>query len=1449
MEMGLVDKRPRQPRSRSPKSLSRVCERLAGQHILVTGSTGFLAKVFVEKLLRSVPTLGGIHLLVRPRSDGTSPQHRVTQDVLRSSAFDRLRAELGERFSRLCVEKVHVVSGDLTQERLGIDEAEYEELTRRITLVVNSAATVTFDERLDHAIELNTLGPRRLLQFAKDCGDVPFLHVSTCYVCGTRSGVVVEDFSAPEPARESLPRAADTGEYDLDTLIESMIEESAALRTRHGAEAETTRRLLIDAGMHRARSHGWNDTYTFTKWIGEQLLLREREAVPLVIFRPAIIEGSFDEPMPGWIDGLRMADPIIVAYGRGKLSEFPGRPHIAIDIIPVDCVANAMIAALPVGDMRVNGVSVYQCASSERNPLVLSQLKESLERAFLHRPMNGEDGRPIRPQPLRLVERETFLRRWESKQRAVAKSQAWLKRLSIEGRRFRKLSAQARQIEQVIYFAKIYSPYTHLDCRFSDDGLRALAGRMHADDRREFPFDPGQVDWDDYIVNRHVPGLRSFVLGTAAEPSPRMSGPRLGSGAGVGALPIDQPMAPAANLFDLFRRSAGRFPDKSAIQIRRDGRWIRYSYDEAFRATGTIMRRFQELGLKANDRVVICSENGPEWGLTYLAAMRAGLTAVPLDPQLPPAEAWSAARYARARLVCAGRSTFAGLREHRSRKDAALVAMDDTLIPPPGASRDRAPDPIPVEPSAIASILFTSGTTVAPKAVPLTHANFMANADALLAVHSIGPADELLSVLPMYHVFEFTAGFLIPLLRGATVTYVDQLKGAEITSAMQATGTTIMLVVPRLLRMFYDSIENVAAAGGFIRRNVFRAFGRLSDWSGHNLGKRLFGAVHKSFGGRLRMFVCGGSRLEPELYFGFRRMGFPVYEGYGLTETSPVLTLNPPGAPRAGSVGLALPNIELDIRNVNLEGIGEVWAKGPSVMSGYLDNPDATREVLVDGWLRTGDLGRRDADGYLHLTGRVTDLIVTGAGKNVYPDEVEARYAGLPYAKELCVFGVPSEDGLGDTVHAVVVMDESSATIPDRSSIEREIRLAAASIAESLPTHQRIANLHFWEHELPRTSTLKAKRAMIRDLVRSESHPRASSDRERAGGRSREAAKRPSVPQGRPDVEEETEQHAAWAGVRRILAKQSKRPANVIHPTMHLLLDLGIDSIGKIDVIGEVESQYAMRIDDAAAAKIARASDLLHVIGDRRPAAGGLRGTDIFKRLIGVGGSPGRGEGSSSENGQLPAHLLPLRWLARGSVNLLMNSYIRVEARGRENIPTAGPFILAPNHSSHLDAPSILTAVGGRRRVWTAGAEDYFFNTGFKRFLFGTLFDTIAFDRQADGVIGLRRCGEALAGGDGLLFFPEGTRSIDGRIQPFKIGVAVLAIEQSVPIIPVRIDHAFELLRKGRRLVRPGTITVTFGEPIHPPPRDSTTDRYGAFHSLTHQVQCAVEALAHGVHP
>ncbi len=1399
----------------------RIRDRLAGQHLLVTGSTGFLAKAFIEKLLRSVDTIGSIHLLVRPRPGSNTPQQRVFRDVLGSRAFDRLRAQLGDGFHRLCEEKIHVVGGDLTHEHLGVEPDAYEALTKKITLVVNSAATVTFDEQLDLAVQLNTLGPLRLLQFARDCGDVPFLHVSTCYVCGTRQGVVAEDFSAPESACEKLPRCKDTGKFDLDALVDSTLTEATAIKEKLGSGTEACRRELIEAGMRTARSFGWNDTYTFTKWIGEQLLIRERAPVPVVVFRPAIIEGSYDEPAPGWIDGLRMADPIIVAYGKGKLNEFPALPDVALDMIPVDFVANAMIATLPAGRKTQDSVPVYHCASSGRHPAFLRDMRKPLERAFRKRPMLDDDGRPIDPGRLELVEKTEFVTRWRRRQRRLARLQKLYKRLGITGRRFRKLSALSRQIEQVVYFAKIYSPYTHLDCRFADDGLVNVAEQLHPEDKKLFPFDVEVIDWADYLINRHVPGLRSYVLGTGSEPSARLRATEdFGEIDGEALSDALQ----ANDVFEVFRRSAERFKSKPALQIRRHSRWIRYSYEDALRATGAIMLRFLERGLEPGDCVAICGESSPEWGLVHLAIMRAGMTAVPLDPQIPADEAWAAARFVSAKLMCATQATTSRLEQSRGNEDAPLVTMREPFVPPPGASRDAVPDPVATDGTAPASILFTSGTTVAPKAVPLTHRNLIANAQALLQVHRIHPSDELLSVLPMYHAFEFTGGFLVPLVGGATIPYLADMRGPEIRSAMKATGTTVMLVVPRLLRSFYDAIENQIAASGLLKRGAFKMLGAGSAMTGRRFARGFHSAVHKEFGGRLRMFVCGGSRLEPDLFDSFAALGFPVYEGYGLTETSPVLAVNPHGSSRPGSVGKVLPNVELEIRNQTLEGIGEIWASGPSVMSGYLNNPKASAEVIVDGWFDTGDLGRCDSDGYLHITGRSKDLIVTGAGKNVYPDEVEWRYRDLPFVKELCVFGMDAEDGIGDAIHAVAVIDEAAPGGMDRSSIEREIRMAAESVSENLPSHQRISALHFWDQELPKTSTLKAKRGVIRDLIRAT--------RTSSGSALHVETKEPS----REELSAPVDDGVAFRALREVLARVTRRPEADIRRDTHLLLDLGVDSIGKLDLLGEIEAKFGMQIDDEQGAKIARVSDLITVVGTRRPILGGKKDPAAWKKRIAA-------ETAANTNGQLAAPLMPVRWLLRGGVSLFLKTYVRVRAVGRENIPRSGAFILAPNHSSHLDSPSVMRAVAGKRRVWVAGAEDYFFNTRLKRFLFGKVLDTIAFDRKADGIQGLRRCGDALSRGDGLLIFPEGTRSTTGELQPFKIGVAVLAIERSVPIVPVHIDHAYDLLPKGRRIVRPGAVTVRFGKPVTPPAPEELDDHYAAFKEVASQVESAVVAM------
>ena len=1399
----------------------------------------------MEKLLRAVPDIGGIYLLVRPRSDGTAAEQRVRREVIGSNAFDRLRAALGPGFEKRCNDTINVISGDLVLPRFGLSEGAYQNLTEQVTLVINSAATVTFDERLDLALGLNILGPTRLLQFAKDCGDVPLVQVSTAYVSGVQTGDVPEELIPCGHTVASYMASRDGasargGAFDLDATVAELERIIAGVKRDHADNAGECRRRLIQVGMDYAQRHGWHDTYTFTKWLAEQLLARDRGDVPLVIFRPAIIEGSFDEPAPGWIDGLRMADPLFLAFGRGNLAEFPADGDVPLDLIPVDFVSNAMIATLPVGRTGP-ALEVYQCGSSARNPVPIRQIAEAAEEAFRRRPMRDEAGRPIRVAHLKLVSRQDFIARWRGRLRRAQQLRSLLKSIRLAGRLRRRLSSAEARIAQLIYFVKIYTPYTHLNCRYLDDRLRVVYDAMHPADRELFPFDVTRIDWREYIVHRHVPGVRHFVLGSGTElEAPMLAASQAVEDEAPDAPPPMQVLAAlrGESIFDVFENAANAYPKRIALQVRREGRWVRYTYADALATTGAIARRFAEYGLEKGDHVAICSKNCPEWGLTYLAAMRQGLTVVPFDPQLPVRDVIAMSRFADVKLICAGVDAAEALRgaidDDGSGGRIPVVELNATFVPPPRTARDPGPEPAAVTGDDLASIVFTSGTTVTPRGVMLRHRNFLSNARSLVHVQSVHADDQFLSVLPLYHVFEFTGGFLVPIANASTVTYAEQLSGQEIISLMQATGTTVMMVVPRLLQQFRDGILREVDAAGRFARVLFPVLGWLSDVIGDEGGQALFARVHKRFGGRLRLFVCGGSALPEELFHFFRRLGFPVCEGYGLTETSPVVTVNPAGGSRAGSVGLPLPEIELEIHDQDATGVGELWVRGPSVTAGYYKNEQATQEVMPDEWFRTGDLCRRDADGFLYVTSRLKAVIITAAGKNVYPDEVEVLYAGLPHVKEMSVLRMPSRDGIGDSVDAVMVLDLESVPDVDRSAVEDAVRRAVGRISERLPSYQRIQNIHFQTADLPKTSTLKVKRHELAGLLRTRDFGEA-------------LASQP-VTRARPHVGEDG--NDAW--LYETLSRLTGRPVAQIHPEANLLLDLGVDSLMKVELLGEIESRFGFRVPEQMTMRIGRVGDLSTLIAERHPVDGDadiLRGR---RRLLSVSGSAeGDSQCGFAVNGRTPLALLPLRWAVRGGVGAFFHSWVRVERRGLEHVPASGAFLLAANHCSHLDSAAVLTAIGPalrgtRRRVYVAGAQDYFFNTRFKAALFGGLLDTVPFNRDSDGVDGLRRCAHVLRSGQALLIFPEGTRSVTGKLRPFKTGAAVLAAETGVPIVPVRIDRTYHLLPKGNRFVRPGVVSVTFGEPVPPVRTSSLVDldaRHATYRAMAREVRERVESL------
>jgi len=453
--------------------------------------------------------------------------------------------------------------------------------------------------------------------------------------------------------------------------------------------------------------------------------------------------------------------------------------------------------------------------------------------------------------------------------------------------------------------------------------------------------------------------------------------------------------------------------------------------------------------------------------------------------------------------------------------------------------------------------------------VPLSHENFLSNVRSLMPVIE-SSRERMLSVLPVHHVFEMVMGLWVPVSSGSTISYVTEIKPAELMWVMRSTRPTMMVAVPRLLELLYNGVSQKVASGGALLKGYFRAALSVSAWTGGRYGAALFSRVHATFGGSLRRIVVGGSALEASLGKTYQSLGIKVAEGYGMTETSPVLTVNPWDSLRFGAVGKPIAGVEVELRPVEGAGpdSGEVWVRGPNVMSGYYRNPEASAAVLRDGWLCTGDIGRFDGDGYLYLCGRSKDVIVSDAGKNVYPEEVELRYRGIPGVQDLVVLGVPA-GGRGERVCAVVVPHPKGT----ETEIE-EIRAAIAARSQGVPSYQQITQIEIWRGDLPKTTTLKVKRGKLRDAVLAG---------HRGDGR---ASGVPPAASGGVSLTKEE----AW--VISTLARLTHSRADIINPRDRLA-DLGVDSLTKVEIVGEIEARFGFRVDDAAAGALSRVQDLL----------------------------------------------------------------------------------------------------------------------------------------------------------------------------------------------------------------------------------------------------------------
>ncbi len=396
----------------------------------------------------------------------------------------------------------------------------------------------------------------------------------------------------------------------------------------------------------------------------------------------------------------------------------------------------------------------------------------------------------------------------------------------------------------------------------------------------------------------------------------------------------------------------------------------------------------------------------------------------------------------------------------------------------------------------LAAIVYTSGTTGVPKGVMLTHGNIASNVAAGLQFIDLGPHDNMISVLPLHHTFECTCGFLAPLAAGGRVTYVESLKSYQLIAAMKETGMTIMLAVPLLYRLFFDGILREVEEKGPVFKFLFSTLYWISKFFivviGFNLGSKLFGSLHRKLGGKLRFWVSGGAAIDPELLKNYEVLGITIIQGYGLTESSPILSACDLKHNRIGSAGRALPGVEVKIFDPDGRGVGEIIARGPNIMQGYYKRKDFTAEVIKNGWLHTGDVGYLDDDGYLYITGRQKDVIVTGAGVNVYPEEIEFVLNKIPFIKESCVFGQKMREGLRqgmEQVQVVIVPNyeyfetfaAQQGLTMDGDLIKKTINREIAEFNSHIADYKRIEKVMISDADLPKTTTRKIKRFIVKN--------------------------------------------------------------------------------------------------------------------------------------------------------------------------------------------------------------------------------------------------------------------------------------------------------------------------------------------------------------------------------
>ena len=1390
---------------KSAKEIMSITDFFRGKVLLITGGTAFLGQPMVAKILTSLPDVQQIYLLIRSRIDSndkvTSAQERFEKELLTSDVFGMLRQTHGAKFEDWTKEKVTAIEGELTDERLGFSDADYERLQDEIDIFINIAGLVDFDPPFDASLKGNALAAKHVVTFAKGCSNAIFLHVSTAYVCGDNPGHVPEELHPPyeqfvtqhnEKFENTIPATLSEEIAYLLNLSQSIRDEAdTPAKNSHfqqiaqkqlDADKRTSRKTLeiltdevkadwietelVEAGLQHARSRGWNDTYTYMKFLAEQVVMDMRGDLPTAIIRPSIIESSIAEPHPGWLGKYRMSEPLIVGFAKGRIPDFPANPDIILDIIPVDFVVNAMLAAAEA-IAKSGGIEVYHVATGTQNPLYFRGIVDATSGYFTKYPMI-ENGKPIAVPVWSFPSLEDFQKKVEGKMRMLGRVIQVLSMLPLKSakRQRRRLTIKQSGIKALLHYIRIYAPYTRTNFEFETVKMKALYDSLSPDEQELFCFDVAQIQWQQYFQEIHIPGIKRHVLkledGTADTQEQKESTQQEEADELPDPAPNPIDSISPKTIVDLIEIQAERIPDKIALQMVADGEWERYTYAETYARSRQAAFHLWQSGIREDDRVVLVSENQPEWCIAYLAASQIGCAVVPLDAQTPTQEIIAIAEFTTAKAILASDSVLSqsgtqltetnSLVQNINQFHEIVEAIED--IP------SDFPD-VEITPDTVASIIFTMGTTVDAKGAMLTHGGFISNVKAVAKALPPTDKERILSALPLYHALSFSCSLLMALYSGTTATYVNAFRPTTLLKTMREDKTTAFISVPRLFQMMQSTIERQA---------------KRDDTPGETLAEK----AQTIMGGHIRVLVSGGAALGDAIYDGFQKLGLTLYQGYGMTETAPVLSVNPYQKSKRGSVGPPVEGVEFQIVDPDSDGIGEIIAKGPSNMKGYFQNENATEKAIRDGWLYTGDLGYIDDDGYLYITGHCKDIIVPASGKNIYPVELETLYQNSPAIDEMCVVGIPDEDGTDTAIHAVIVPTKNDDTT------EAGIHEYLQNVSKQLPSYQQFHRTHLFQNALPKTEDGIIDRVRVKEqlveILANELAP--VKDETEQQNKNSDSLPTENIPED----------------ILNPLAKLARMPANKIHLDSDLDIDLGLDSLTRLDLLMLLESRLGQTIPDSMLANLQTVKDVVEL-------------SQTFEQSNRV----------TTKTTEQPLKLRDRpHWYARAlraGLRSLYRHRFSFECIGLENIPQGKPFIITPNHTSHLDTLTVITALGQEsHRLWTLAARDYWFGNKIQGWFAHNCLNALPIERDGNFtqfLQDIRMANEVTEQNNGLLIFPEGTRSLDGKLQPFKPGILSLLIYgQQVPIIPTYIKGTYEVLPKGQGIPKKHPIQIIFGEPL-----------------------------------